>query len=52
MKLSIQKCSMCNKTRLVDRVKEEWVCFACKQNINKKDKKPAKEQAKEKPKKK
>jgi len=31
MKLSISKCAMCTKTRLVDMVNNKWICFACKQ---------------------
>jgi len=31
MKLSISKCSKCSRTRLVDKVFDKWVCFACKQ---------------------
>ncbi|MBI2971753.1 MAG: hypothetical protein HYY37_05030 [Candidatus Aenigmarchaeota archaeon] len=34
MKLSISRCAECSKTRLVDRIKERWVCFACKQKIS------------------
>ncbi len=35
MKLSISKCSMCAKVRLVDKVQNEWICFACKQTHGK-----------------
>lgn len=31
MRLTISKCFNCKKNRLVDRVDEKWVCFACKQ---------------------
>jgi len=31
MKLTISKCFNCKKNRLVDRVDEKWICFACKQ---------------------
>ncbi len=34
MKLSISRCSQCSRIRLVDKVKEDWVCFACKQTVN------------------
>jgi len=33
MKLSISRCSSCSHVRLVDKVKEQWVCFACKQKV-------------------
>ena len=36
MKLSIYRCAKCSKIRLVDRVHDEWICFACKQNVKKK----------------
>jgi hypothetical protein len=36
MKLSIYRCVKCNKTRLVDKVGDEWICFACKQHVKKK----------------
>ncbi len=35
MKLSIYRCAKCNKTRLVDKVGDEWICFACKQHVKK-----------------
>jgi len=35
MKLSIYRCVKCNKTRLVDKVGDEWICFACKQHVKK-----------------
>lgn len=35
MKLSIYRCAKCSKIRLVDKVGEEWICFACKQNVKK-----------------
>ncbi len=31
MRLTISKCFNCKKNRLVDRIEEKWVCFACKQ---------------------
>jgi len=31
MRLTISKCFNCKKSRLVDRVDEKWICFACKQ---------------------
>lgn len=31
MRLTISKCFTCKKSRLVDRVDDKWVCFACKQ---------------------
>lgn len=37
MKLSIYRCANCNKIRLVDKVNDEWICFACKQNVKKKN---------------
>jgi ribosomal protein L37AE/L43A len=33
MKLSISKCSRCNRARLVDNVAGRWICFACKQKM-------------------
>jgi len=35
MKLSISRCFQCNRVRLVDSVREKWICFACKQHVNK-----------------
>ena len=35
MKISISKCGECKKNRLVDRVGDKWICFACKQKIGK-----------------
>jgi len=43
MKLSISKCSLCNKTRLVDRVNDDWICFACKQTKGIHNTKPSEE---------
>ncbi|HLD85787.1 MAG TPA: hypothetical protein VI968_04480 [archaeon] len=34
MKVSISRCNTCSKVRLVDKVKDKWVCFACKQKIH------------------
>jgi ribosomal protein L37AE/L43A len=31
MQLTISRCFSCKKARLVDRVEDKWVCFACKQ---------------------
>ena len=31
MQLTISRCFNCKKSRLVDRVENKWVCFACKQ---------------------
>lgn len=41
MRLSISRCSVCSKIRLVDKIKESGkpVCFACKQKLHKKAKK-------------
>lgn len=43
MKLSISRCSVCSKIRLVDKIKErnleKNVCFACKQKLHKSGKK-------------
>jgi len=39
MRLSISRCIECNRVRLVDKVNEKWICFACKQKINKDNKK-------------
>ena len=33
MKLSISKCTKCNRARLVDNVAGKWICFACKQKM-------------------
>lgn len=33
MKLSIKRCAICNKIRLVDFVNNKWICFACKQKM-------------------
>lgn len=35
MKISISKCVECKRNRLVDRVGNRWICFACKQKIGK-----------------
>ena len=35
MKISISKCNECKKNRLVDKVGDKWICFACKQKIGK-----------------
>lgn len=39
MKLTISRCIECSKVRLVDKVNEKWICFACKQKVNKASKK-------------
>ena len=36
MKLSIARCSACNRRRLVDKINNKWVCFACKHKVKKK----------------
>lgn len=35
MQLTINRCFNCKKARLVDRVEDRWVCFACKQRAKK-----------------
>ncbi len=35
MKLSISRCTECSKVRLVDKVNDKWICFACKQRFSK-----------------
>jgi ribosomal protein L37AE/L43A len=34
MRVTISKCSACKRNRLVDRVADKWVCFACKQKMH------------------
>jgi len=36
MKISISRCSSCNKVRLVDKGSGKNICFACKQHVKKK----------------
>jgi ribosomal protein L37AE/L43A len=40
MQLTISRCHSCKKARLVDRVEDKWVCFACKQRASKTSVKP------------
>ncbi|MEM7819601.1 MAG: hypothetical protein QXD48_02120 [Candidatus Aenigmatarchaeota archaeon] len=34
MRITISKCYACKKNRLVDRIDEKWICFACKQKLH------------------